>query len=157
MEAKMSIKSTENVGTEIMLTFPKCDAPNWFGDKVVLYKGDTVVVLDDDPSIHEIWKDRFASLGGDIKTVYFTQGQEAVDFIDSLEKKDRVFLLADYELRGQNLNGVDVIERSSMQKRSLLVTSVYISRIKKFDEKCKFLKIFFKIGDIDNISLEVQA
>jgi signal transduction histidine kinase len=153
---KMSVKSTENVGTEITLTFPKCDAPSWFSDRVVLYKGDTVVVLDDDASIHEIWKDRFASLGGNIKAACFTQGQETVDFINSLEEKDRVFLFADYELRGQGINGVDVIERSGTQNRSLIVTSVYISRIKKFAEKCRFLKIFFKIGGVENISFEVR-
>lgn len=153
MNGEMSIKSTENIGTEIRLTFPECEAPQWFSNKIVFRKGDTIVVLDDDQSIHNIWKRRFENYASDITIKYFTRGRDAIDFINSIEDKSKAFLLVDYELRGQSLTGIDVIEQSGMQNRNILITNVYTSRIKNFSEKCKIFKMFPKTAEIDNISL----
>jgi hypothetical protein len=110
-------------------------------------------VLDDDQSIHDVWKRRFANYANDITIKYFTQGQDAIDFISSIKDKSKTFLLADYELRGQDLTGLDVIEQSGMQNRNILITSVYTSRIRNFSEKCKIFKMFPKTAEIENISL----
>ncbi|MCA6071226.1 MAG: hypothetical protein LE168_02380 [Endomicrobium sp.] len=47
-------------------------------------------------------------------------------------------------MRNQNINGINVIEKSNIQKQSILVTSVCISRIKDFNEKSNFIKTFPK-------------
>ncbi|GHT96162.1 hypothetical protein FACS1894122_14270 [Alphaproteobacteria bacterium] len=155
MNGHMSIDSTENVGTEITLTFPKSDYPNWFTDKIALHKGDTVVVLDDDPSIHSIWKNRLEQYLSDITIKYFTQGSETISFINSSKEKNRFFLLTDYELRNQGINGVDVIEKCNMQKRSIVVTSVYVYQIKDFLEKFKVTKLLPK-AYIDRLSVAIE-
>ncbi|GHU12106.1 hypothetical protein FACS189449_05080 [Alphaproteobacteria bacterium] len=145
MNGQMSIKSTENVGTEITIIFPESEPPVWVTGQIVLHKGETVVVLDDDSSIHSVWENRLKGYSNDIIIKYFTQGIEAIDYINSSKEKDKILLLADYELRNQDMNGVDVIEKTNMQKQSILVTSVYTYKIKNFSEKVKFLKIVSKL------------
>ncbi|GHU16235.1 hypothetical protein FACS189472_00820 [Alphaproteobacteria bacterium] len=155
MNGKMRIESTENVGTEITISFYKSDYPDWFTDKIVLHKGDIVVVLDDDSSIHSVWENRLKEYSNDITIKYFIHSSDAIDYINSSKQKDRIFLLTDYELRDQKINGIDVIEKCEIQRRSVLVTSVYISRIGDFSEKFKFTRLLPK-AYIDNISIVVE-
>ncbi|GHU11736.1 hypothetical protein FACS189449_03810 [Alphaproteobacteria bacterium] len=159
MNGQMSIKSTENVGTEITLLFPESEPPVWVTGQIVLYKGETVVVLDDDPSIHSVWENRLKEYSSDITIKYFTQGSEAIDYINSSKEKDKILLLADYELRNQDINGVDVIEKTNMQKQSILVTSVYTYKMENFSEKAKFLKMVSKLymNEIPVVMEEAKA
>ncbi|MDR1235405.1 MAG: hypothetical protein LBJ96_00200 [Holosporaceae bacterium] len=64
-----------------------------------------------------------------------------------------MFLITDYELRGQTLNGVDVIEQTGTQARNLIVTSVYTSKIENFGKKCDIFKLFPKMAGVEKISL----
>ncbi|GHT94837.1 hypothetical protein FACS1894122_11830 [Alphaproteobacteria bacterium] len=145
MNGQMSIKSTENVRTEITLIFPESEPPAWVTGQIALHKGETVVVLDDDPSIHSMWENRLKEHLNDISIKYFTQGSEAIGYINSSKQKDKILLLTDYELRNQNMNGIDVIEKTDMQKQSIVLTSVYTYKIKKFSEKAKFIKLVSKL------------
>lgn len=159
MNGKLTVTSKENVGTEFKLTFEICETPQWFSDKITLRKGDIVVVLDDDPSIFEVWKRIFSIFGQDILVKYFTKGNDAIGFIKATKSKSpntSIFLIADYELRGQSINGVDVIEQTEMQKRSLLVTSLYTSKIKEFNEKSETLKIFPKTEGVEKIKITLE-
>ena len=54
--------SQQGRGTTAILTLPKCDPPSWFFEDLVLSRNSSVVILDDDDSIHQIWKGRFESL-----------------------------------------------------------------------------------------------
>ncbi|MDR3275176.1 MAG: hypothetical protein LBS81_04275 [Endomicrobium sp.] len=64
----MLIESRENTGTEITLIFPESKPPEWFADKIILHKGDTVII--DDISIHDIWKNRLQNYLGGITIKY---------------------------------------------------------------------------------------
>jgi signal transduction histidine kinase len=44
IKGQMRIYSKENVGTEIILTFPKAEKPRWFEDKIEIKKGYEVVI-----------------------------------------------------------------------------------------------------------------
>ena len=154
MHGCLQVKSTENVGTEFCLTFPKCPVPNWFSDTIQVAKGDTVIVLDDDSSVFNVWRDILANK--DVIVKYFTDGRETLDFISSSEDKTRLFLVADYELRGQALNGVDVIEQAGMLDKSLVITNTRIHEIKGFDDASDKLKIFPKLLGFDKIKTIVE-
>ncbi|GHU19946.1 hypothetical protein FACS189472_10470 [Alphaproteobacteria bacterium] len=145
MNGQMSVKSTESVGTEIILIFPESEPPAWVAGQIVLHKGEIVVILDDDPSIHSVWENRLKEYSNDITIKYFIQSSEAIDYINSSEQKDKILLLTDYELRNQGINGIDVIEKTNMQKQSVVVTSVYTYKIENFSEKTKFLKMVSKL------------
>lgn len=126
---ELSIDSVEDNYTIIMLKFPKILPPFWIAEEIKIIKGDTIVVLDDDPSIHGAWDMKLRPLlakAPDIKVNHYTEGRDAVDFINSLsaEEKEQICLLADYELLNQGINGLEVIEQTKI-RRSTLVTSHY--------------------------------
>lgn len=126
---RLSIKTEQNVGTQITVTFPKMKAPKWIAGKVELNYGDTVVILDDDESIHGAWDMLFKDLVADLSIRHYHYGIDAINFINSLEDKDKekVYLLTDYELLKQDLNGIDVIEKTKV-KRTILVTSHHMDK-----------------------------
>ena len=52
------IDSTVHTGTTITLKLPKCKIPFWFPERIVFLKNSLIIILDDDPSVHETWKMR---------------------------------------------------------------------------------------------------
>jgi hypothetical protein len=151
MKGKMEVKSKEGEGTEFVLRFKRSEKPEWFADKIEIKTGDTVVVLDDEVLIHEVLKRRFKEYENELTFKYFSKGMEAIEFINRMGDKRKVFLIADYELKGEEINGIEVIEKSGMKDRHILMTNKDISDIKEFKEKSKFIKIFHKmyVNDIN--------
>lgn len=122
-----SIYASENDGTEFKVAFPKVDIPYWIATGIKLTKDDTVIILDDDKSIHEIWNSIFKNVlekYPTLKIKHFKQGKDVVNYINNLttEQKQDIFLLTDLELLRQNLSGLDVVEQTGI-RRAILVTS----------------------------------
>jgi len=139
----ISIKSTLRKGTKMRMEFPRVGAPSWFAEKIELYPEDVVIVLDDDASIHGAWRTRFQKLTKkslQLQIHHFEKGDEAIHFIQSLKEEDlkKIFLLTDFELLQQELNGLHVVERTKA-KRAILVTSHYANPLVL--ERAKKLKV----------------
>ncbi|MDR2427957.1 MAG: GHKL domain-containing protein [Endomicrobium sp.] len=154
MNGKLKIETKENEGTEVILTFPKAEKPRWVEDKIEIKKGNTLVILDHEELVHKHWQEKLKMYEKKITIKYFTQGKEALKYLKSLENKEKVFLIADYELK-EDINGIDVIDKASMKERHLLVTNMYLSDIKEFNKKSGYIKIFHKMH-INDISLKVN-
>jgi FixJ family two-component response regulator len=121
---EISIDSEINNGTKVTLTLPKEKNAPWIAEQLEFKKGNIVVIIDDDDSIHNAWKIRFKDYMDIIHLKHFKNGKEAVDFINSTPKKE-LFVLVDFELINQELNGIEIIEQTDMQDRSIIVTSHY--------------------------------
>jgi PAS domain S-box-containing protein len=125
-QGKLAIDSVVRKGTKVQLNFPRSRLAPWLADSVTINADDTLVVLDDEESMHQAWKEYFKQSDCyqhfSQHSVHFTQGQAAVDYINGAEDKDKLFLLTDYELLKQPLNGVDVIKRTGL-RRVIVVTS----------------------------------
>jgi len=123
------IESTLGAGTKVTLAFPKAKAPWWFVEKLSIVPNQTIVSLDDDQSIHQIWNGRIKSATppkAQIRHLSFSSTASLEDWYRSHQKENTLFLV-DYEILGQSSNGLDVIERLGIAKQSVLVTS-------RFDE-----------------------
>ncbi len=122
----LQINSTLGKGVQVVLTFPRVKQPNWVADTIYLNSDDTVIILDDDRSIHNAWAARFHSETPNVILKHFTFGQDAIDYIGHLspDEKDKVFLLTDFELLKQEFNGLQIVEQVKIT-RSILVTSHY--------------------------------
>lgn len=123
--ALLSIFSERGVGTKIKLTFLQVPAPTWSVDRIVFTPSDLIIIIDDEASIHDAWDARFYSKLANMNQIkHFQQGKEALQFIKNLtlEEKNLVLLLTDYELIGQSINGLDIIEKTQIT-RAILVTS----------------------------------
>jgi len=119
-------------GTQFILTFPRAHSLNWIAETIRLENDDTVVILDDDSSIHMAWDIRFDVIlkkFPQLTIKHFELGQEAIDFINdhTPDKKQKIFLLTDYELLKQDLDGLGVIKETQIS-RSILVTSHYANK-----------------------------
>lgn len=127
---KLSISSSvrkESHGTTIVLDFPRILEPDWTIKEIGLTKDDIVIILDDDKSIHGAWDSRINYILEKVPSIaihHFREGSDALAFINKLskEQKKAVCFLSDYELVGQELNGLQVIQKSKI-KHSILVTS----------------------------------
>jgi len=131
-EGRWVIESTVGRGTKFKLTFPRSKSLGWLADLIELNEDDTVIILDDDSSIHMAWDFRFEKILTDypaMKTRHFELGQQTINFINDLspENRKKIVLLADYELLKQDLTGLDVISQTNIS-RSILVTSHYADK-----------------------------
>lgn len=154
---KMSIESKVGEGTKIILTFPKVASPEWIANEITLHTGDIVVVLDDDPSIHNAWGMRFKPHESKVQLHHFKSDEDTIKFVNNLipKEKSKVLLLSDFELINQALNGLQVIEKLKMQHQAILVTSHYNNQdIQDLAAKSR-IKILPK-QLASNISIEVK-
>jgi anti-sigma regulatory factor (Ser/Thr protein kinase) len=123
-EGSFVIESELEQGTKITLNFPKIETPNWITSKIELKPDDLVIIVDDEPYVHEAWECQFKTFVPNITRRHFEQGKEAISYINNLtdEEKKSIFLLTDYELLKQNLNGLDIAYKTKIEQ-CILVTS----------------------------------
>lgn len=134
---EFQVVSKEGMGTIITMTFVKSIPPKWFVTELILEDNSTIVSLDDDQAIHNLWAERLSAAKGqghhyDFRN--FTSGEELL----SENPKAHVYLI-DYELLNQKFNGLEVIEKLGVAHQSILVTSRYEE--KPIFEKCAQLGI----------------
>ncbi|GHU20961.1 hypothetical protein FACS189472_13230 [Alphaproteobacteria bacterium] len=125
----IEIESKKNVGTTFSIKFPIVDCPQWIAKRLTFKKGDTVVILDDDPSVFSTFENLLKDYSENLKLKFFSKSGDALNFIESFREKEKLFFLSDYELRGGDFNGLTVILQSGAKKeRSIIVTSIHGDR-----------------------------
>ena len=124
----LNIDSEVGVGTAIMISLPRAKPPSWFVPELILKARSTVVILDDDPSIHQIWQERFESLmllSAEVTVLHFSLPSEIRDWAARTgSMKSDITCLLDYELIGEATNGLALTEELGLTS-ALLVTSRY--------------------------------
>lgn len=131
-QGELVIESVLGKGTSVILSFPRIKAPSWIAEEIKLGPDAIMVILDDDTSIHTVWDMHFEEILAqypDMQLRHFERGAEVLEFMKglSLEHRQRVFLLTDFELLNQNMTGLDVIAQSGVE-HSVLVTSHYAEK-----------------------------
>ena len=125
----LSISSNSKIGTTIKILLKTDHAPQWFVPKIILTPFQTIVVFDDDQSVHHIWKGRMESALAtrhQIKLISLSSPREFRKCFGSIfEDMDNALYLMDYEISGCDENGLDLIVELGLQKQSILVTSRY--------------------------------
>lgn len=132
-QGEMRVDSPLGRGTTMLLRFPRTQLPHWMIEEIFLNANDTVIILDDDASIHAAWNIRFEPILSQypqMQLKHFEDGEKVLEFIRSLsmEDRNRIFLFSDYELLEQEFNGLQLIAKSQIP-RSILVTSHYSDRL----------------------------
>lgn len=125
----LEIHSTMGIGTTVKVFLPEETPPKWFVPELNLLGYSSVLVFDDDPSIHQIWKKRlnpFVSSG--LQLIHFSSVNELRNFyrLNFAELDETIFLM-DFEISHQQTSGLDLIEEFGIEDQSILVTS-------RFDE-----------------------
>lgn len=130
LRGQFEISSVVGIGTTISISLPKTKAPEWFVEKIIFKPNTQIISVDDDLSIHQIWKERLKSINSIkyfITLLCFTSAEEFLNYMKS--KKDDISLntifFVDYELLNQNVTGLDLIENLNLGHKAILVTSHY--------------------------------
>ncbi len=125
---KFEIQSSLGVGTKVIMTLEKDPAPEWFVHKLMIFPGQYIVATDDDQSVLEIYKQRFAPFlrKEEVHLITCSSGNCVKEWIRNYpEESQKAIFLFDYELLGQLENGLDLIESLDLKSRSILVSSRY--------------------------------
>lgn len=123
---RLDISSRPGKGTRVVLSLPQAPAPVWFVAELRLGPGGTVVILDDDPSIHHVWQGRLdalkATAGMEIAHAYAPA--DLRQWVrENPEKSKQAIYLLDYELKGSPESGLDMAGELGIGAKTILVTS----------------------------------
>lgn len=118
------IQSEVGRGTSVILSLPAVSAPDWFQSQLALRSGVTVVILDDDQSIHAIWDARFESYAEKVTLKHFYKGDDLSAYCQTADYSNVLFLI-DYEILPEKESGLDLIKRLAIADLAVLVTSHY--------------------------------
>lgn len=119
---QLFVESEVNVGTQITIMLPQCNPPRWFCDTLAIKQDACILILDDDPSIHDAWESKFCSWPT-VKRVHFSRAADLTPQKVNELKPD--LYLIDYELLKEACNGLDIIESLKINNYSYLVTSSF--------------------------------
>lgn len=117
------VKSDENQGTIITLSLPLSTPPKWFQTNLDLHFYNSIYVIDDDESVHQMWKSRLEQIGTAAK--HFMSGGSFLEKTDLSKISYKDLILIDYELiKGQG-SGLELLKNSEVLNKShcILVTS----------------------------------
>jgi len=129
----LDIQSELNKGTRIKLYLPKTQPSAWFIPAIVLNEHQKVIILDDDESIHEVWRERFRQFMGmtnkTIKASHFYSPNEFINWQNAQSEKNihPSIFLCDYEFVACSRNRIDFITKLKLNYFSVLVTSRFNS------------------------------
>jgi len=124
----LKFESTVGVGTTIIITLLKSEAPSWFVRELKFKSDSRIVVIDDDSSIHQIWDGRFQSsipTDAKIQVVHLSTPELAREWFKENGKSKATTYLVDFEFIGSDSNGLKLIKELGIEKDSHLVTSRY--------------------------------
>lgn len=130
------IMSNGGNGTEVLLSLPVAQVPSCMVGQIDISSKPNLLILDDDPSIHEIWKAKIHAQGINATVEHFFDSRSALDWARSNRKKlPDCLLLSDFDLYGSAESGLDVIDRGGFNlQNTILITNSYNS--KTIQDKC---------------------
>jgi signal transduction histidine kinase len=121
---KLQLISELGKGTDVILTIPRSDTPAWFLPKLEIYSGTTLVIVDDDFSIHEMWHEIFKKYKAGINFIKLDNPSQFHKWkIISRDMSLPIFYLFDLEFIGDQQTGLNLIQEYQLEKNSILVTN----------------------------------
>jgi len=137
-----SLTSDLEEGTHFEIVLPQSEPASWFAHNITIPQNSTLVVLDDDESIHNILSQRFSEEITEINKIsliHFYTPEELIKYCKKSQRNMNTIFLLDYELADHNKNGLELAEMLSITNYSILATSRYEDI--KIKETCLKLKM----------------
>jgi signal transduction histidine kinase/FixJ family two-component response regulator len=122
----ITINSQIGNGTKVTIRLPQASSPVWLLEKLWLEEKTTVVIVDDDASIHDVWAEKFRQIYGRDYAMQSFRDPETFMIWYEREKPKDILCLIDYEFIRSQYTGLDLMDKLKLDtKRSFLVTSHY--------------------------------
>ena len=75
-------------GTVVTVKLPRSLPANWFVEKIIVKNVMRFVIVDDDPSIHHVWKNRIISMYHNLEAAKIFNIFSPADFINYMENEE---------------------------------------------------------------------
>ena len=134
MHGSLVISSDVDVGTTVRIRLLRTDFPDWFCDSILVTQNAHIVILDDDPSIHDAWNEKFSAFTNMTLSHFMT----SADLMAQPSLEAELYLM-DYELLAGDKNGLDVIEHLDLNRCSFLVTSCFEDSVVR--KRCEIMGV----------------
>lgn len=119
---KLILSSVLNQGTCVSLHFPVGTKPQWFSETIHFNPNYPVIVLDDDVSMHSLWRHRLQAMN--IHSLHFMQSDDVISWYKNNPSiREHAIFLMDYELRNNSHNGFELLQLLNVKSRGYLITS----------------------------------
>lgn len=139
----LHITSKPGEGTTVSIKLPKAKAPDYFVKELNLAAGRSVLVLDDDTGIHQLWRGRLETARvkeHGIEVSYFSEPDKLRSWVKAEPvKTGAAVCLFDYELLGVKETGLSLASELGLCAQTILVTSR--SEEQRIIEGCARLKV----------------
>lgn len=120
----ITCESELQVSTVFTIRLPKSNSPSSFVKSIEIDSNQNIVIVDDDSSIHQVWKGRLESLKVDTsKLSIFSDPKMFLTWYEANKDENATYLF-DFEFLGHELNGLSLVEAVSASNK-YLVTSRY--------------------------------
>jgi len=125
MNGTISIDSKPGIGTKIKLGWPATAAPTWFVSELKVGNRQ-VVSIDDDDSIHLVWKERLKDVASSRDPIAISSPDHFLSWYREKQPlAHKTLFLVDYEFLNHSIKGLDLIEQLDIAASSILVTSQF--------------------------------
>ncbi|UPT74966.1 MAG: HAMP domain-containing histidine kinase [Elusimicrobiota bacterium] len=125
----LKIASEIGKGTTVTLELPSAPAPIWFVPEIALTPGGSVVILDDDEGIHQVWRARLDAIGADGHSIVIRDLFKPMDIREwvknNASEASRALYLLDHDLAGFPETGLSLASELGLEQRAILVTGRY--------------------------------
>ncbi len=117
----LKIESKAGEGTLVQIWLPKAQLPIWFVPGLKIASGQNVIVIDDDPCVHDMWKSKLRNYLPQINLIHLSMPDELIAWHEKNGEQNNLYL-CDYEFIGWDLNGIDLLHKLQIFYVSILVT-----------------------------------
>lgn len=124
INGELSIQSQSGQGTSVTLKFPKSKKDSGLCDGISLTENQSLVIVDDDDLIHQVWKMKSDSKGQTLTHFYSPEEFES-KFTKELTSSS--FFIVDFEFKNSLKNGINLITEFELQDRAVLVSGKWDS------------------------------
>jgi signal transduction histidine kinase len=140
---RLNYESELGKGTRAIITLPRVKSPDWFAESIKVKAPATAIILDVDPSMFEVWRDRFRSAGlSEVQVIGFSTSRDLIQWYrETLGDVDNPLYVCDHELGGGDRKGLDVIEMLGVASDAILVTHEWDD----IDIRSRCLKLGIKV------------
>jgi hypothetical protein len=111
----------------VFMALPRATPPLWFCRIIEVREGASLVVVDDDQAIHQIWRrrcDQFGAAERGVSLVHLNGAADLEQWCEARpEERANAAFLVDYEFLGASGTGLAALQALDLCGQSILVTS----------------------------------
>lgn len=135
---ELRIHSQPNQGTTVEMRLPIQGRHSWYTSRIKFSQDSTLIIVDDQASIHSLWKMKFAEAGFAGGVISFFNVAEFRNGIEGFQP-DKTLIFMDYDLHSESATGLDLLQEFPAYTNRYLVTGHFDDT--KILESCTSLQI----------------